>query len=150
MVVAVESLRAQRERLGLTQAELARLSGIAQPNIAAYESGKRVLSAAMRERLGRAMIRPSQLLVSHRDDIVRAVNANRGTGARVFGSVARGTDLPGSDLDLLVDFDDEASLFDLARLHLRLEELLGIRVDVIDARALGPKHAGISADAVAL
>jgi len=78
------------------------------------------------------------------------VARNRGRDPRLFGSVARGEDRPGSDLDLLVDLDGSASLFDLARMHLELEELLGIRVDVLDEGGLRDKHRGIVDDAVPL
>jgi predicted nucleotidyltransferase len=146
----VETLRATRERAGLTQTELAVLSGVAQPNIAAYESGRRPLSPRMRERLTDAMTRPSARVARHRDAVREIVTRNRGREPRLFGSVARGEDRPGSDLDLLVDLDDSASLFDLARMHLELEELLGIRVDVLDAQGLRDKHRGILDDAVPL
>lgn len=136
-----------RERLGLSQSELASLSGVLQPNIAAYESGSRRLTAAMRDRLVRAMIRPSELVGRHREEIREIVKRNRGSRPRIVGSVARGEDRPGSDLDLMVDLDDDASLFDLSRMHLDLESLLGVRVDVLDAAALREKHGGILADA---
>jgi predicted nucleotidyltransferase len=50
--------------------------------------------------------------------------------ARVFGSVARGTDASTSDIDLLVELGPEASLLDLARLRRQIAELLGVPVDV--------------------
>jgi len=43
----------------------------------------------------------------------------------VFGSVARGEARPGSDLDLLVEFEPGASLIDHVGLSQDLEELLG-------------------------
>lgn len=46
-----EYLRQQRLAAGLTQAELAILSGVARPNVAAIETGGRVASAEMAERL---------------------------------------------------------------------------------------------------
>lgn len=55
---------------------------------------------------------------------------------RVFGSVARGDDAPGSDLDLLVDFDDNASLLDEVGLRLALVDLLQVEVDVVAADSL--------------
>lgn len=146
----METLRDHRERAGLTQDELAVLSGVAQPNIAAYESGARPLSPRMRHRLTEAMTRPSERVDHHREEVREIVARNRGRDPRLFGSVARGEDRPGSDLDLLVDLDDSASLFDLARMHLELEELLGIRVDVLDERGLRDKHRGIVGDAVPL
>ncbi len=55
---------------------------------------------------------------------------------KVFGSVARGDDGPDSDIDLLVEPADDASLFDLAQLEIDLEDLLGRPVDVVSRRAL--------------
>ena len=55
----------------------------------------------------------------------------------MFGSIARGTDLPESDVDLLVRFSDEASLLDAAGLMLDLERILGRHFDVISDRAEG-------------
>ncbi len=59
--------------------------------------------------------------------------------AIVFGSVLHGTDLDGSDLELLVDALPGATLFDLGGLQLELEELLGIRVDLLTPADLPPK-----------
>ena len=55
----------------------------------------------------------------------------RAANPRVFGSVLRGTDQDGSDLDLLVDTLPGATLFDLGGLQEELELLLGVRVDVL-------------------
>jgi predicted nucleotidyltransferase len=55
---------------------------------------------------------------------------------RIFGSVARGDDVPGSDVDLLVDFTDEASLLDEIGLRLALIDLLQVEVDVVGADTL--------------
>jgi predicted nucleotidyltransferase len=49
----------------------------------------------------------------------------------VFGSVLHGEDADGSDLDLLVDSLLSTTLFDLDGLELKLEEPLGIRVDLL-------------------
>lgn len=51
--------------------------------------------------------------------------------AGLFGSVVRGDDREGSDVDLLVELPKSASLLDLAGLKLDLEELLGRKVDVL-------------------
>ena len=56
----------------------------------------------------------------------------------VFGSVARDRASAGSDVDLLVDLPDGASLFDRAELKSALEELLLSRVDLIRCRNLKP------------
>jgi predicted nucleotidyltransferase len=50
---------------------------------------------------------------------------------RIFGSVARGEVTEDSDLDLLVRFEPGRSLFDHGGLLMDLEDLLGVKVDVI-------------------
>ncbi|MEJ8814598.1 nucleotidyltransferase family protein [Variovorax ureilyticus] len=62
-----------------------------------------------------------------RDLAARFCTAN----PRVFGSVLRGTDRDGGDLDLLVDALPGATLFDLGGLQDELETLLGIHVDLL-------------------
>ncbi len=49
----------------------------------------------------------------------------------VFGSRVRNDATSRSDLDLLVTFDSEASLFDLVGMELDLAERLGVEVDVV-------------------
>ncbi|MBP0028304.1 nucleotidyltransferase family protein [Roseofilum reptotaenium CS-1145] len=48
----------------------------------------------------------------------------------LFGSVARDEARPDSDIDFLVDFSIEASLFDLFRLQHYLEDLFGCDIDL--------------------
>ncbi len=55
---------------------------------------------------------------------------------RIFGSVARGDQREGSDLDLLVRFDPDRSLLDHGGLVVDLEELLGVTVDVVSERGM--------------
>jgi len=50
---------------------------------------------------------------------------------RLFGSFVRGEQTKESDLDVLVGFDQPVSLLDLAALEVFLNDLLGIRVDVV-------------------
>ena len=54
----------------------------------------------------------------------------------IFGSYARGDFGVDSDLDLLVDFDDNANLFDLVGLGQYLEGVLECKVDVVSRRSL--------------
>lgn len=49
----------------------------------------------------------------------------------LFGSVARGEAGPGSDVDLLVEFDRPVGLFHFFRVQRRLEEILGSPVDLV-------------------
>ncbi|MFZ5869788.1 MAG: nucleotidyltransferase domain-containing protein [Actinomycetota bacterium] len=151
MTTPAEELRAARRRAGLTQAEVARRTGVAQANIAAYESGRRHPSPTMRARLLAATrVRPSEVLDGYRDDVREIVRRHHGLDVRVFGSVARGEDSPDSDVDLLVRFDDAVTLFDIADMTAELEELLGCRVDIVDEAALWEAAGSAPAEAAAL
>ena len=54
----------------------------------------------------------------------------------VFGSTMRKERKRKSDIDILVDFEEEADLFDLVGLSLFLEKKLKQKVDVVPKRAL--------------
>jgi uncharacterized protein len=70
---------------------------------------------------------------------VIAVAAAHGvTNLRVFGSVARGQDRPGSDVDLLADLPPGMGLFGLGRVQADLEAILSARVDLVPAQDLKP------------
>ena len=78
-----------------------------------------------------------RLLAAHRDELRR-----RGvTSLHLFGSVARGEARPGSDVDLMVEFDPAAGadLFDLMDLEAWLSDLLGRRVDLVPRTDLKPR-----------
>ena len=66
------------------------------------------------------------------------------------GSAARGEDRPGSDIDLLVDFDEDSSLFDLIRMSRELEALLGRAVGVVSVGGLKSRDQAILAESVDL
>jgi len=60
---------------------------------------------------------PLRVLVESRREQVMAIAArHHASRVRLFGSAARGEDRPDSDIDLLVDFDQDSSLFDLIRM----------------------------------
>lgn len=67
-----------------------------------------------------------------------------------MGSVARGDDTDRSDFDFLVDFDDDADLFDVAGLQVDLEDLLGQPVDIVDSAAVRESHIAMLEDAIPL
>lgn len=54
----------------------------------------------------------------------------------LFGSFVREQQKEASDIDILVDFDEKADLFDLVGLALFLEEELHHEVDVVSKKAL--------------
>ncbi|MDX3911282.1 MAG: nucleotidyltransferase family protein [Sphingobium sp.] len=84
--------------------------------------------------------RPSVLFDRHRSEIRAIVERHKGSNPRVFGSVARGDDKPGSDLDLLVDHKpgNIMSLFDLSAINCEIEDLLGLPVQVLTPASLAP------------
>jgi len=58
----------------------------------------------------------------------------------VFGSYTRKDYKKGSDIDILVDLPRGKSLFDFAELKLKLEEVLGKKVDLIEYSTIKPRH----------
>lgn len=153
-----------RRRAGLTQQELADAAGLTQSVVSAYETGRRqptlptlfrLLAAAGFE--PHVVLRPSRpstadrrllkTVRSHLEEMQRIAARHGASNLRGFGSVARGDDQEGSDIDLLVDLDNDADLFSLVRLERELSELLGVDVDVIPASGVDDKE--ILAEAVA-
>jgi predicted nucleotidyltransferase/DNA-binding XRE family transcriptional regulator len=149
-------LRDARKRARLSQADVARRSGVAQSVISAYESGRREPGVQTLSRLveatghhlvldvvpivGQALGLPDtrlgRRLRQRRLAIIETAAKRRARNVRVFGSVARGEDGASNDVDLLVDLDEGVSLVDLAGLQRELSELLGVDVDVVPAATL--------------
>jgi len=134
MTMTGYAVRARRRALGLSQHDVARLSGVKQPLLSAIEAGRRqpteAVEAALREPL---RVRPSVMLASLRTEVAGLVRIHRGKTASIFGSVATGSDGPGSDLDIMVDFEPDADITDLLALQDALSELLTIPHDVLSA-----------------
>jgi predicted nucleotidyltransferase len=86
-------------------------------------------------------MRPSLALASKREQILALVAARGASGLRVFGSVARGQDHEGSDVDMLVDVPVGTSLLQIVGLQLEIEDALGVRVDLCTERELHPQLA---------
>ena len=58
----------------------------------------------------------------------------------IFGSFARGVECTGSDVDVLVEFEEGAKTFDnFMDLKFFLEDLFGRKVDLVTATALRPQ-----------
>ncbi|MFT0751938.1 nucleotidyltransferase family protein [Synechococcus sp. RC10A2] len=79
------------------------------------------------------------LLRAKRDEILQICAKYGARNVRVFGSVARGEADEQSDIDLLVEFEPNRSLLDHAGLWVELQELLGVKVDVVSAHGLKPR-----------
>ena len=163
-------LREARQHAGLSQAELAQRARTTQSVVSAYESATRQPSLPMLNRLVAATgleldvrvrrSRPSssplqgplgRRIRTHRREMKRIAARYGLTNLRVFGSVARGEEAPGSDIDLLVDIASGVGLLTLARCQHELQSLLQGAVDLVPARDLKPSVArAVFADAVPL
>ena len=96
-------------------------------------------------------MRPSIALQTHREAIRRIALSHRVTNVRVFGSVVRGDDTEGSDLDILVEPTQETTMMDIAKIQLELSHLLPVAVDVLTPNGLPAKFRGqVIAEAQAL
>ena len=72
-------------------------------------------------------------------DTIRLIAARHGaSNVRLFGSVARGEERPDSDVDLLVDLEEDRGFRDYLALAEELEGLLHRKVDLLLARSLSP------------
>jgi uncharacterized protein len=56
----------------------------------------------------------------------------------VFGSYANNEESSKSDLDIMVEFKDKITLFDLVGMEQELSEKLGIKVDLITEKSISP------------
>ena len=81
----------------------------------------------------------SALLQEHREEIVAAAARHGARTVRVFGSQAAGTATEASDVDFLVEMEDNTTLLDRAALMLELQHILGCSVDVVTEKALKPR-----------
>ena len=75
-------------------------------------------------------------LQKNRAQILKIAATYGADHVRVFGSVVRGSAGPGSDLDLLVRMSPTSSLVDRIAIMQDLEDLLGVKVDVVNEKAL--------------
>jgi len=78
-----------------------------------------------------------------RQEVLDTISAHKKTldefkvrSLSIFGSVARDDAIPGSDVDILVEFTEAVGLFHFIRLKTRLESILGTRVDLATPDAL--------------
>jgi len=71
-----------------------------------------------------------------RDEIRAVARKHKAERLWVFGSVARKEETPESDVDFLVQFNNDATLFDHGRLYNALGAFFGRSVDVVDIGAI--------------
>ena len=75
-------------------------------------------------------------LTDKREGILRICAKHGARNIRVFGSFARGTSRPNSDVDLLVDVEPVHTSWFPGGLLVDLEEYLGRNVDIVEPEGL--------------
>ncbi|EMQ99613.1 Nucleotidyltransferase domain protein [Paeniglutamicibacter gangotriensis Lz1y] len=83
---------------------------------------------------------PRDALVARRAELVSLAGRYGFDNVRVFGSAARGTDGPGSDLDILVTRSPGTGLLTIAAFAADASDLLGVEVDVVTDGGLSAGH----------
>jgi hypothetical protein len=140
------TVRAERARAGLTQAELARRAGISRATLVNFEKGRGTPLRASLQALQSALTdRPRHK--SRLAHVLRTLQKERPAleaqgvlHLAIFGSVARMEDTPESDLDVVADIDPgrKFDIFDLAGVAGDISRLLDIHVDVVERKSLKP------------
>jgi len=72
-----------------------------------------------------------ELLSDKREEILKLAERYGASNVRVFGSAARGEAQSDSDIDFLMNFDDQTNIFDMVGLWQDLTDLLQREVDLI-------------------
>jgi hypothetical protein len=78
-------------------------------------------------------------LRQYKTEILALCQKYHASNVRIFGSVARGDNREDSDVDFLIEFEPQCSLFDSGGLLMDLQDLLDRKVDIVDEQALRPR-----------
>ena len=77
-------------------------------------------------------------ILAKRDELYEIARKHKAERLWVFGSCARKEERPDSDVDLLVKFNEGASLLDLVHIGNDVEKVVMRKVDVVSRRGLSP------------
>ena len=77
-------------------------------------------------------------LAKHRKQVLELAKRRGVRSVSVFGSYAKGKAGKDSDIDLLVDPEAHCSLIDLISLKYDIEDLLGVKVDIVSRKGISP------------
>ena len=77
-----------------------------------------------------------QRVQQKRNEILTVAREHGVLNVRLFGSVVREEETPESDIDFLVDLEPGRTLLDLGGALIKLQELLGRKVDIVTERGL--------------
>jgi len=70
--------------------------------------------------------------------IVEFLKAKGATKVAVFGSYVRNEETPESDIDVMIDFERPIGLFEFVRIERELEELIGVKIDLVMDGGINP------------
>jgi uncharacterized protein len=84
-------------------------------------------------------MRPSEALAKHREEVLEIIAKYPVSNPRVFGSVARGEDVEGSDIDIVIEPAQGCSYFDLFRIEDAVSAVLKVNADVHTLKEFGPR-----------
>jgi len=113
---------------GSSQREIASALGVSQPAVSQQLKASRDLAA----------VHPETLLKAASPLLVDVAGSQRFTRLAAFGSVARGTARPDSDIDLIVDPPEGSGIKELVTLREIFQEILGRPVDLVSYGGLKP------------
>ncbi len=77
-----------------------------------------------------------QQIIQSKKQLLLIASRYGASNMSIFGSIARGEEGPDSDVDFLVDMDDNRDLLDLIGLQEELSKEIGLPVDVVTRASL--------------
>lgn len=80
-----------------------------------------------------------QELEAIKKKLVPILKRNKVTKAGIFGSYARGEQDNKSDIDILVEIDEEVGLIEFIKLKMAIQELLRKKVDLVEYDTIRPE-----------
>ncbi len=78
-------------------------------------------------------------LSSIKEKIIPILKKHHINNASIVGSYATEEQTENSDIDIIVEIDQQISLLSFARIKIELEEILGKKVDLIERTAIKPR-----------
>jgi len=84
-------------------------------------------------------IKPNREVEKIKSKIIKVLKKNRVSRAGIFGSYSRGEQKKNSDIDIAVEINDpEMSLLGFITLKMKLENILGKKVDLVEYSVIKP------------
>jgi len=70
------------------------------------------------------------------EEIISHLKKHNAKRIAIFGSYVHDEETPGSDIDVIVEFNDNKSLLDFVGIEQELSEKLGIKVDLLTEKSI--------------